>query len=388
MCMIPTQCSLLVYFPPPHDHRLMGRAASNIALECALQTRPNMCLISEEVEAKGMNLLQITHDIADMVVARAAKGKHYGVVLLPEGLIEFIPEFNHLIAEINNVLASGVEPTIEAMSAALTPTNKAVFAFLPKTIKLQLLLDRDPHGNVQVAMIETERMLAETVAAELERRRGAGLFLSRFMTQFHSFGYEGRCALPSHFDCSYSYTLGYTAAALVAKGLTALMASIQNVQAPIEEWTIGGVPITMMCHMEHRHGKDKPVIKKALVDLEGAPFKAFAKRRARWAQTDVYRAPGPIQFYSAGARDTNMTLMYELLGDAADDIAQLDPPCGAAEAPQVRGSSGMLYRPVGAAMRSKVEQSRLGYEPKVRAALVAGAEERGRSHGKWAFCTA
>ncbi|KAG5178774.1 pyrophosphate--fructose 6-phosphate 1-phosphotransferase subunit beta [Tribonema minus] len=354
-----------------HFIRLMGRAASNIALECALQTRPNVCLISEEVEAKGMNLLQITNDIADMVVARAAAGKHYGVCMLPEGLIEFIPEFNRLIAEINNVLASGVEPSIDAMTAALTPANRAVFAFLPKTIKLQLLLDRDPHGNVQVAMIETERMLAETVAAELERRRGAGLYMGKFAPQFHSFGYEGRCALPSHFDCSYSYTLGYTAAALVAKGLTALMASIQNVQAPIEEWTIGGVPITMMCHMEQRHGKDKPVIKKALVDLEGAPFKAFAKHRAKWGLTDMYRAPGPIQFYSAGARDTNFTLMYELLGDGADEAAQLDPPCGAAQEPAAMGSAGMLFRPIAASMRSKVERSRQEYVPKMPASLEA-----------------
>ncbi|CAM9657068.1 unnamed protein product, partial [Phaeothamnion confervicola] len=265
-----------------HFIRLMGRAASNIALECALQTRPNCCLISEEVEAKGASLVEITHQLVDMILARAKLGKNFGVVMLPEGLIEFIPEFNALIAQINDVLASGVPPTEEAVLPALTRENRyhtatatvpnffrMVFNYLPQAIKLQLLLDRDPHGNVQVAKIETERLLAMTVGNELERLRGEGKYSGAFSPQFHSFGYEGRCALPSHFDCSYTYSLGYTAAVLIAMGRNSLMASVNNLHAPIEDWTVGGVPITMMCHMERRKGKDKPVIKKALVELEG-----------------------------------------------------------------------------------------------------------------------
>ncbi|CAN0361152.1 unnamed protein product [Ectocarpus sp. 12 AP-2014] len=304
-----------------HFIRLMGRAASNIALECALQTRPNVCLISEEVEAKGLSLKQIVDELVEMILKRAEAGKNYGVVMLPEGLIEFIPEFNALISDINDVLASGIPTTIEGVVPALQPANRNVFNYLPQSLKMQLLLDRDPHGNVQVAKIETEVLLAQAVEAELEKLAAEGKYGGKFAPQFHSFGYEGRCALPSHFDCSYCYALGYTAGALTSKGMNALMACANNLDMPIEDWTVGGVPITMMCHMERRKGKDKPVIMKALVELDGPrsqPFQAFAAEREKWMVHDMYRAPaGAIQFYSEGARNANMTLMYELLGEKA-----------------------------------------------------------------------
>ncbi|CAM9173104.1 unnamed protein product, partial [Sphacelaria rigidula] len=355
-----------------HFIRLMGRAASNIALECALQTRPNVCLISEEVEAKAMSTKQIVDDLVKMILARSEAGKNYGVVMLPEGLIEFIPEFNHLISDINDVLASGIPTTIDAVVPALQPTNRHVFNYLPQSIKLQLLLDRDPHGNVQVAKIETERLLAMAVEAELAKLAEAGSYKGTFSPQFHSFGYEGRCALPSHFDCSYCYSLGYTAGALTAKGMNALMACANNLDQPIEEWTVGGVPITMMCHMERRKGKDKPVIKKALVELDGdrsQPFKAFAEQREKWMVHDMYRAPGPIQFYSEGARNANMTLMYELLGEKAKERTQCDLPETAAPAPVAMGESKFLYRPATKALRSNVEAARLAYEPQVPASM-------------------
>lgn len=354
-----------------HFIRLMGRAASNIALECALQTRPNVCLISEEVEAKSQSLVEITDEVVQVVLARAKAGRNYGVVMLPEGLIEFIPEFNALIAEINDVVASGVEPTEEGVVRALSPKNRDVFAFLPEAIKLQLLLDRDPHGNVQVAKIETERLLAMTVSAQLDKLRAAGKYSGNFIPQFHSFGYEGRCAIPSHFDSSYCYTLGFTAAALTAQGRNALMVSVQNLQDPIEDWAIGGVPITMMCHMERRKGKDKPVIKKALVDLDGEPFKALKRNHAVWALNDFYRAPGPIQFYGAGSRDINYTLLYELLGEKAEHITQCTLPESALPPPKSMGSTGFLFRPFSAQVRSQMEQARLEYLPQVPTCLKA-----------------
>lgn len=350
-----------------HFIRLMGRAASNIALECALQTRPNVCLISEEVEAKGMSLKQIVDDLVSMIVKRAEAGKNYGVVMLPEGLIEFIPEFNALISDINDVLASGIPTTIEGVVPALQPANRKVFNYLPQSIKMQLLLDRDPHGNVQVAKIETEVLLAQAVEAELDKL-AEGTYTGKFAPQFHSFGYEGRCALPSHFDCSYCYALGYTAGALTAKGMNALMACANNLDQPIEDWTVGGVPITMMCHMERRKGKDKPVIMKALVELDGPrsqPFKAFAEQREKWMVHDMYRAPGAIQFFSEGARNANMTLMYELLGDKAKALTQCDLSETVAPAPVAMGESKFLFRPATKALRSHVERARLDYEPKV-----------------------
>jgi diphosphate--fructose-6-phosphate 1-phosphotransferase len=297
-----------------HFVRLMGRAASNIALECALQTRPNVCLISEEIEAKQMTLAQITKEVVDVILARSAQGKDYGLVLLPEGLIEFIPEFNQLISEINDVLAKGVDTTEAAVTPFLSANNKAVFAYLPENIKQQLLLDRDPHGNVQVAKIETERLLAQTVSMELESLRTTGKYKGQFTPIYHSYGYEGRSGLPSSFDATYCYVLGQNVGAMLSLGCNGLISSVTNLHAPVAEWKCGGVPITMMCHMEKRHGHMKPVIKKALVELDGEPFKCFAAQRADWAIYDLYRSPGPIQYFSgSGSVELCITLTLELL---------------------------------------------------------------------------
>lgn len=297
-----------------HFVRLMGRAASNIALECALQTRPNICLVSEEVEAKKMTLSEITAQVVAVIQQRAAEGKNYGIVLLPEGLIEFIPEFNHLISEINDVLATGVETTEEAVLKELSFNNRAVFSYLPTNIKQQLLLDRDPHGNVQVAKIETEKLLAQTVMMELEHLAIHGKYDGKFMPQFHSYGYEGRSCLPSTFDATYCYALGQNVAAMLSLGCNGLISSVTNLTAPVSDWHCGGVPITMMCHMERRHGHMKPVIKKALVELDGEPFKCFSSQRDDWAKYDLYRSPGPIQFFTApNTVELSITLTLELL---------------------------------------------------------------------------
>lgn len=270
-----------------HFVRLMGRSASHIALECALQTRPNACLLGEEVAANNESLSSITQSLVQMIVARADAGKDYGVVLLPEGLIEFIPEFNVLISEINEILAGDdVDANEAAVLDRLSETNKAVFSYLPANIKQQLLLDRDPHGNVQVAKIETERLLASTIAAELDHLRQQGRYSGNFQPQFHAYGYEGRSGLPSVFDSTYCYTLGKAASILIQRGLTGLTASAGNLTAPVAEWTVGGVPTTNMMNMERRSGKDKPVIKKALVELDGAPFRAYSQVRELWTTQD------------------------------------------------------------------------------------------------------
>ena len=296
-----------------HFVRLMGRSASHIALECALQTRPNACIICEEVEQKKQTLQMITQQIVDIVCKRSDVGRNYGIVLLPEGLIEFIPEFNHLIAEINDILATGVESTEDAVAAKLSASNAKVFSYLPNSIKQQLLMDRDPHGNVQVAKIETEKLLAQTVAAELEKKEQKGEFKGKFRPQFHAYGYEGRSGLPSEFDATYCYVLGQNVGALLSLGQTGLISSVTNLVAPVADWKCGGVPITMMCNMEKRHGHMKPVIKKALVELSGKPFECFASQRGAWAQYDLYRSPGPLQF-GEGGLELSITLSLELLG--------------------------------------------------------------------------
>ena len=308
-----------------HFVRLMGRAASNIALECALLTRPNMCLISEEVEAKKMTLSEITQQVVQMIQERSQAGKDYGIVLLPEGLIEFIPEFNQLISEINEVLATGVETTEEAVVKQLSFNNRAVFSYLPSNIKQQLLLDRDPHGNVQVGKIETEKLLAQTVQMELDHLKARGKYQGKFRPQFHSYGYEGRSCLPSAFDATYCYALGQNVGAMIALGCNGLISSVTNLAAPVSEWVCGGVPITMMCHMERRIGHMKPVIKKALVELDGLPFNVFAAQRSDWAKYDLYRSPGPIQFVHSGSGafdpsykvELSITLALELLKEDA-----------------------------------------------------------------------
>lgn len=289
-----------------HFIKLMGRSASHIALECALQTQPNATIISEEVEYRKTTIGELVEYLADIVAKRAAKGNDFGVVLIPEGLIEFIPEFKSLIAELNDLLAHEEEAfreihepdkKIQFVGSRLGHESSHVFSSLPHGIQLQLCLDRDPHGNVQVSQIETEKMLAEMVEIKLKARAAAGAYKGKFKAQSHFFGYEGRCAAPSNFDADYCYSLGYTAAALIGVGKTGYMASVRNTARPRQEWTCGGIPITMMMNMERRHGKDKPVIRKALVKLDDAPFQYFVKHRDQWALDSDYVYPGPIQYF-------------------------------------------------------------------------------------------
>ena len=286
-----------------HLIKVMGRSASHIALECALQTQPNICLVSEEVEAKEQSLDEIVNYIAQVVANRAADGNNFGTVIIPEGLIEFIPAIKKLIAQLNDVLAlpevkeMGRTEQIDFAKSHLTDENLAVFNSLPTGVARQLALDRDPHGNVQVSLIETEKLLSTMVAQKLERMKKEGKYVGKFAAQHHFFGYEGRCAAPSNFDADYCYALGTSAAQLIANGKTGYMAIVKNTTAPADEWVAGGVPITMMMNMERRNGEMKPVIRKALVELDGAPFKAFAAARDEWAKQTAYVYPGPIQYW-------------------------------------------------------------------------------------------
>jgi len=288
-----------------HFIKLMGRSASHIALECALQVQPNYCIISEEVEAKNMSLDDLVTDIAKAVAQRAEQGNNFGTVLIPEGVIEFIPAMKKLMTELNDFLASHKEE-FELIRQSekrnyiikmLSKENSAIYASLPESVARQLTLDRDPHGNVQVSLIETEKLLAEMVDVKLSQWKKEGKYVGKFATQTHFFGYEGRCAAPSNYDADYCYSLGYTAAGLVGFGKTGYMSSVRNTTASASEWIAGGVPITMMMNMEKRHGEMKPVIQKALVDLNGAPFRTFAAKRAAWAVHTSYVYPGPIQYF-------------------------------------------------------------------------------------------
>ena len=286
-----------------HFIKVMGRSASHIALECALQTQPNICLVSEEVEQKNMSLDDVVDYIADAVVKRAANGNNFGTVIIPEGLIEFIPAIKKLIAQLNDVLAlpevkdMGRSEQIDFAKSHLTDENLAVFNSLPIGVARQLALDRDPHGNVQVSLIETEKLLSTMVAQKLEKLKRDGKYTGKFSAQHHFFGYEGRCAAPSNFDADYCYALGASAAQLIANGKTGYMAIVKNTTAPAAEWKAGGVPITMMMNMERRNGEMKPVIRKALVELDGRPFKTFAAQRDKWAVETAYVYPGPIQYW-------------------------------------------------------------------------------------------
>ena len=288
-----------------HFIKLMGRSASHIALECALQVQPNICIVSEEVEEKEMSLDDVVTYIAQTVADRAAAGNNFGTVLIPEGLIEFIPAMKRLIAELNDFLAHNGEEFAmvkksqqrEYIIKHLSAENAAIYASLPEGVARQLSLDRDPHGNVQVSLIETEKLLSEMVAPKLAAWKEEGKFVGKFGAQHHFFGYEGRCAAPSNFDADYCYSLGYTASMLIANGKTGYMSSVRNTTAPASEWIAGGVPITMMMNMERRHGEMKPVIQKALVRLDGAPFKKFAENREAWAKETAYVYPGPIQYF-------------------------------------------------------------------------------------------
>ena len=286
-----------------HFIKLMGRSASHIALECALQCQPNVCIISEEVEEKNQTLDDVVTYIASAVAKRAEAGNNFGTVLIPEGLIEFIPAFKALIAELNDLLATeeaksvGVAGLRAFVLEKLSATNAALYESLPEGVAKQLTLDRDPHGNVQVSLIETEKLLSEMVAAKLAAWKKDGKFSGKFAAQHHFFGYEGRCAAPSNYDADYCYALGTSAAQLVANGKTGYMAIVKNTTAPAAEWVAGGVPITMMMNMERRHGAMKPVIRKALVRLDGAPFKEFAAHREEWAEQTSFVYPGPIQYF-------------------------------------------------------------------------------------------
>ena len=288
-----------------HFIKLMGRSASHIALECALQTQPNYCIISEEVEQKALSLDDIVTSIAQAVADRAAAGNNFGTVLIPEGLIEFVPAMKALIAELNDLLAhkgeeyAAVAPEEQRQYIInlLSKENAEVYASLPTGVARQLTMDRDPHGNVQVSLIETEKLLSEMVSNKLAAWKAEGKYVGKFNAQHHFFGYEGRCAAPSNYDADYCYALGFNASQLIAAGKTGYMSSVRNTTAPAAEWVAGGIPITMMMNMERRHGEMKPVIQKALVDLNGAPFKAFAANRELWAKETCYVYPGPIQYF-------------------------------------------------------------------------------------------
>ncbi|CAE8598670.1 unnamed protein product, partial [Polarella glacialis] len=374
--------------------RLMGRSASNIALEVALITRPNACLLGEEVSRDKRSLRDITLDLADMIEERSADGKDYGVIILPEGLIEFIPEFNSLISELNDKLADPgaqatevskenenawrtpaqpVDPVQEAQAteesvlAVLSKENADCFRYLPAFIRAQLLLDRDPHGNVQVAKIETEKLLAATISAELDIRRAKGSYKGSFSPQFHAFGYEGRAGMPTIFDSAYCHALGATAAALLVNGCTGLIASVKNLLKPVKEWECGGVPVTSLCVIERRHGKDKPVIRKALVELDGSqsqPYAFYQKIRGDLRKNDMYRIPGPTQFDTQNcefAKEIPMTLQLELGKDVALPKPNAPP----------KKMGGFLFIPQSRESRSELLQWRSQRQHRVPASLRA-----------------
>lgn len=290
-----------------HFVKVMGRSASHVALECALETQPNICLISEEVAQKKMSLAQIANYIADAVEKRANKGMNFGVAIIPEGVVEFVPEFSVLIAEINELLAGKKAEEFNTLASwqekynfiknGLTKESFKVFDILPATIQQQLFLERDPHGNVQVSLIESEKLFSALVKSVLTERRKAGTYKGKFNALHHFFGYEGRCAFPSNFDADYCYSLGYNAFMLIQYGYNGYLSKVSNLSKPAEEWIAGGMPITKMMNMERRHGEDKPVIRKALVDLDGKPFKFFASKREEWALETAYTYPGAIQYY-------------------------------------------------------------------------------------------
>ena len=292
-----------------HFIKVMGRSASHIALECALQCQPNVCIISEEVEQKNMTLNQVIDDLCNVIANRAANGMNFGTVIIPEGLIEFIPAIGTLIDELNDLLAAHGdeyknledEAQREYIINHLSKENAATFETLPQDVAHQLSLDRDPHGNVQVSLIETEKLLSAMCEARLAQMAAEGKYVGKFAAQHHFFGYEGRCAAPSNFDADYCYALGTSAAQLIANGKTGYMAIVKNTTAPADEWIAGGVPITMMMNMERRNGEMKPVIRKALVELDGAPFKALVAHRDEWAKNTCYIYPGPIQYWGPSA---------------------------------------------------------------------------------------
>ena len=306
-----------------HFIKVMGRSASHVALECALETQPNICLIGEEVAAKKMSLEDIANQIADSVEARANNGDNFGVAIIPEGIIEFVPEFSKLIAEINELLAGESAEEFNNLvdwaskehfiERGLSDKSMKVFALLPEFVQKQLFLERDPHGNVQVSLIESEKLISSLVADTLNTRKAKGKYKGKFSPLHHFFGYEGRCAFPSNFDADYCYSLGYNAFMLIQYGYTGYLSKVSNLAKPAEEWIAGGMPITKMMNIERRNGEDKPVIRKALVDLDGAPFRYFAQKRDTWAVETAYTYPGAIQYYgpSSVCDITTRTLALE-----------------------------------------------------------------------------
>ena len=290
-----------------HFVKVMGRSASHVALECALKTQPNVCLISEEVAEKKMSLSQLADYIADSVATRSANGENFGVAIIPEGVVEFVPEFSVLIHEINELLAGSKADAFNALPSwkekyafienGLTAESMAVFAILPESIQQQLFLERDPHGNVQVSLIESEKLFSALVKDKLAERKAAGTYKGKFNALHHFLGYEGRCAFPSNFDADYCYSLGYNAFMLIQYGYNGYLSKISNLKNPAEQWVAGGMPITKMMNIERRHGEDKPVIRKALVELDGKPFKYFEAHREAWAVETAYVYPGAIQYY-------------------------------------------------------------------------------------------
>ena len=306
-----------------HFIKVMGRSASHVALECALETQPNICLIGEEVKAKNMSLAQITNYIADSVEKRAANGDNFGVAIIPEGIVEFVPEFSALIAEINELLAGEKTDAFNALpdwqakydfiKTGLSASAFAVFDLLPVGIQQQLFLERDPHGNVQVSLIESEKLFSELVKNELAKRKAAGTYKGKFSALHHFFGYEGRCAFPSNFDADYCYSLGYNAFMLIQYGYTGYLSKVSNISKSADEWVAGGMPITKMMNIERRNGADKPVIRKALVELDGKPFKFFEANRDKWAVETCFTYPGAIQYFgpSEVCDRTTVTLALE-----------------------------------------------------------------------------
>ena len=307
-----------------HFIKIMGRSASHVALEAALQTQPNITLISEEVEEKKMSLESIINYMCDIIVKRADMGKNFGIAIVPEGLIEFIPEMKSMISNLNDIMASlendpdfvnatTIRDKFDIVENRLDPANAKVYNSLPALIKGQLLADRDPHGNVQVSKIETEKLLIEMIATRLDELKSQGDYIGKFNPQSHFFGYEGRCAFPSNFDADYCYSLGFNAFALINFGLTGYLSSVRNLTAPAEQWIAGGIPLTMMMNMEKRHGEMKPVIQKALVKLDGPVFKQLEENREDWAMNDRYLFPGAIQYFgpSCVCDVTTCTLQLE-----------------------------------------------------------------------------
>ena len=306
-----------------HFIKIMGRSASHVAVEAALQTQPNICLVSEEVEEKKMSLNQIVEDICKIICKRAEKGKNFGIIIVPEGLIEFIPEMKDLISKLNDLthdLESDEkyqnvrsEEKFTIIASKLDEANAKLFMSLPALIKAQLLMDRDPHGNVQVSRIETEKLLIEMIRTRLNELKDEGIYVGKFSDQAHFFGYEGRCAFPSNFDADYCYSLGFNAFALINFGLTGYLSSVKNLINPANEWVAGGVPLTMMMNMEKRHGAMKPVIQKALIKLDGKVFKELEAMREEWAMNDHYLFPGAIQYFGPTevCDQTTVTLQIE-----------------------------------------------------------------------------